>query len=84
MLFLFIAYHAYLIKNDTSTNEAMKRQSVMGFISKKAEFMRKWEEASLAKRPFKPSAASIEKYVVKNDIQPDMGTEELSAVREKV
>ena len=56
----------------------------MGFIAKKAEFMRKWEEARLAKRPFKPSTASIEKYQVKNDIQADMGTEELSAVREKV
>ena len=56
----------------------------MGFIAKKAEFMRKWEEARLAKRPFKPSTASIEKYAVNKDIQPDMETEELSAVREKV
>jgi len=41
----------------------------MGFLELKLTFMRKWETARLDKKPFKPSAKSIDKYEVRGDIQ---------------
>lgn len=69
MLFCFVVFHTYLIYNDYTTNETVKRQSVMGFLELKLAFMSKWETARLEKKPFKPSGKSIDKYEVRGDIE---------------
>ena len=42
MLFLFIAYHSYLIWQGYTTNETVKRNNVLSFIETKLPFMEKW------------------------------------------
>ena len=81
MLIGFISYHTYLIANDMTTNEAAKRPGVRNFLEQKKNFLTKWETARLEKKPFKPSAASIEKYAIGKDISVEMSTEDLTQRR---
>ena len=45
--------------------------------------MKKWEQARIDKKPFKPSAKSILKYEVRGDIEQDSTLEVITQVREK-
>ena len=45
MLILFLLYHTYLIYQGYSTNETVKRMSVLNFVEQKLNFMKKWEKA---------------------------------------
>ena len=83
MLLGFLGFHTYLIMYDYTTNETVKRRGVSGFIEQKLSFMKKWEQARIDKKPFKPSAKSISKYEVRGDIEQDSTLEVITQVREK-
>ena len=69
MLVGFLGFHTYLVYCDYTTNETVKRRGVSGFLDKKLTFMKKWEQARADKKPFKPAAATVEKYEVRGDIK---------------
>ena len=55
MLFLFLGYHTYLICKGLTTNEGVKRVTLVPFIENKFAFMSKWEKARTEKKSFKPA-----------------------------
>ena len=84
MLFFFLAYHTYLVYQGHTTNETVKRNSVLTFIEQKLTFMRKWEKARAEKKAFKPAKKSIDKYEVGGDIAGELTDEQVTAIRDKV
>ena len=84
MLILFLVYHSYLIYQGYSTNETVKRMSVLNFVEQKLNFMKKWEKARQDKKPFKPAQKSLKKYDVCGDITGDLTDEQVTSVKEKM
>ena len=68
MLLAFVFYHTFLISQDRTTNEQVKAYQLEGFCKKKLTFLMKWKNARVDKKAFKPTKATIEKYVVNKDI----------------
>jgi hypothetical protein len=44
MLYLFVAYHVYLIKLGYTTNEKVKAGQLKYYLEKTLKFMTKWEQ----------------------------------------
>ena len=84
MLFLFLAYHSYLIYQGHTTNETVKRATTLNFVEQKLTFMKKWVKAREEKKPFKPAKKSIDKYEVHGDIVGDLTDEQVIAIKDKV
>lgn len=64
-----------------TTNEYTKHGGLKQFLNRKSEFLKRWEDARLARKPFKPSAKAIASYIVNNDIQVDMSDADLTKIR---
>ena len=67
-----------------TTNEQMKQTQIYKFVEKKLSFIKKWMKAREEKKPFKPTAKSIEMYDVNGDIKGDLTDEDVKKVLEKV
>ena len=82
MLFLFIAFHSYLIWKDMTTNEFSKRQMIQRFLEGRLSFLEKWEKARTDKKAFRPNKKAIEKHGISGDLSLDLSTEDLVERRE--
>ena len=54
MLFLFLAYHLWLVKTGYSTNESSKASQLGYFLERQVGFYEKWEEFKKKESDFKP------------------------------
>ena len=55
MLYLFLAYHGYLINGGFTTNEKVKFSQVKYYLEKTLKFMTKWEQVKKDDKDFEPA-----------------------------